>query len=113
LSLYSSQSVRLTVDYLVTTASRKGDPLPTIEEQRAEAEPTLERVAENVSRAKVDVRKLLDATDRAWTIRDIQAQLESWSGSIVYLAVLDMCRHGEVELEDDLTVRVIALHNQD
>ena len=61
-------------------------------------------------RAKGKIRELLrDSTDQTWTIRDIQESLSQWRGTIVHLAVLDMCRHGEVVLGDDLTVQVIGL----
>jgi hypothetical protein len=85
-------------------------PLPTIEQQRVEAEPALVRAADDVSRAKVDIRHLLcgDA-DRTWTIREVQDKLSAWRGTIVHLALLDMSRSGEIEIGDDLGMRVVAL----
>jgi hypothetical protein len=69
------------------------------------------RAADDVSRAKVDIRELLRCnTEKTWTLRAIQDSLSPWRGTIVHLALLDMRRHGEVEIGDDLAIRVLALH---
>lgn len=84
--------------------------LPTIDQQYAEAEPTLERAAEDVTEAKGEIRTLLHSDPgRTWTIRDIQEKLSHWRGTIIHLAVLDMARHNELILGDDLTVEVVTL----
>ena len=84
--------------------------LPTIEQQRVEAEPALVRAADDVSRAKVDIRDLLRGdADRTWTIREVQDKLSAWRGTIVHLALLDMSRSSEIEIGDDLAIRVVAL----
>src|ERR1700735_4566255 len=53
--------------------------LPTIDQRYAEAEPTLERAAEDVTEAKSEIRTLLHSEPgRTWTIRDIQEKLSHW-----------------------------------
>lgn len=87
-------------------------PLSTIDQQeRVEAEPALVRAADDVGRAKVDIRKLGGDTDKTWTIREVQDSLSAWRGTIVHLALLDMSRSGEIEMGDDLAIRVVALHS--
>jgi hypothetical protein len=93
------------------SADEQGVFLPTINQQQTvEAEPALVRAASDVSQAKVDIRELLRGhTGKTWTIREIQDCLSAWRGTIVHLALLDLCRQGEVEMGDDLAIRVLTL----
>jgi hypothetical protein len=69
------------------------------------------RAADDVTRAKMNIRAVLRAdTGKTWTIREIQDRLSSWRGTIVHLALLDMRRQGEVEMGDDLAIRILALN---
>jgi hypothetical protein len=68
------------------------------------------RAAEDVKNAKADIRKLLrEHPAKFWTIREVQDRIDAWSGTIVSLALLDMRRSGELEMSDDLSIRVSAL----
>lgn len=97
------------MDYYDITHVAKEDPLSTTE-HRIEDEPTLERVADEVAGARAEIRKLLSGGgSQRWTVRDIQANLQKRRGTIVHLALLDLCRRGEIELQGDLAVRVIEL----
>jgi hypothetical protein len=109
----SLRSVRREAQYLEHgTRDEQEDLLPTIDQQQTvEAEPALVRAADDVSRAKMDIRGLLRGnTDETWTIREIQDRLSLWRGTIVHLALLDMRRQGEVEMGDDLAIRVLSLN---
>lgn len=87
--------------------------MPAIDQQeRVEAEPALVRAADDVGRAKVDIRELLGGdTQKIWTIRQVQDNLTGWRGTIIHLALLDMSRSGEIEMGDDLAIRVVALRS--
>ena len=92
------------------TANRR--PLLTTidQQQHVEREPALAQAAEDVTRAKLDIRELLRGNlDKTWTIRELQASIDEWSGTIVSLALMDMRRDGEVEMTDDLGIRVLKL----
>lgn len=97
------------MDYHGITHVAKEPPLSTTEHP-IEEEPTLERVADEVTGARTAIRELLRCSgSKRWTVRDIQASLPDWRGTIVHLALLDLCRRGEIELQGDLAVRVIGL----
>ena len=66
-----------------------------------------------MGRAKLAIRELLgrDANKTTWTIREVQDNLNAWRGTIVHLALLDMSRSGEIEMGDDLAIRVLALNS--
>jgi hypothetical protein len=106
-------SVRATPDHQQArslTHNREG-LLPTIDQQAlVEGEPALAQAADDVIQAKVDVREVLRGdTAKTWTIREVQDSIDGWSGTIVSLALMDMRRNGEVEMDNDLSIRVLAL----
>lgn len=94
----------------VTHAKQEG-LLPTIDQQAlVEGEPALAQAADDVIQAKVEVREVLRGdTAKTWTFREVQDSVDGWSGTIVSLALMDMRRNGEVEMDNDLSIRVLAL----
>lgn len=78
----------------------------------AEAEPALVEAAQEVDRAKVDIRALLAKdTERIWTVREIQEEVTGWRGTIVSLALMDMERTGEIETAEDFRIHVRILQS--
>lgn len=74
-----------------------------------ESEPALARAAAGVSQARDGIRTLLSGeAGKAWTTREIQRRARAWRGSIVHLALLGMCRSGEIEIGNDLAIRAVT-----
>lgn len=93
----------------------RGTVLPAIEQheqEQVEAEPALAQAARDVEQAKGDIRALVtDDANRIWTLREIQERIDTWRGTVVSLALMDMERNGEVEVRNDLSVRVLTLRS--
>ena len=108
-------SVRPTLDdqLVLVQIDEQEAVLPIIDQQHVEGEPALAQAADDVIRAKLDIRELLRGdTTKTWTIREIQDRIDGWSGTIVSLALMDLRRSSEIVMTEDLGIRVLALHDE-